>query len=258
MYIDAHAHLTDEVFTNNLKEIISNAKDNNVELIISCGYDINSSIKSLDIASDYNFIYSTFGIHPQEAPRVSEDLYAIIENYLKDNNKIIAIGEIGLDYHYGKDEKEFQIPCFIRQLEIAKKYNYPIVVHAREAVKESIDILHDFNLCGMFHCYSGNIEETKQLLDMGYYFGFDGPITFKKNDEIIKILKYIPIDRIITETDAPYLTPTPFRGKTNQPMYIKYIVEKIAEVKEIDVIDVSNQIKANTLTLFSKIQNLGK
>lgn len=249
---DSHAHLTDIQFSEDLESIIKYAKDNNVNRIINCTTTIEDSIKSLQIANNNANVYTTFGIHPLDINK-SEIDNNIFEKYLK-NDKVIAIGEIGLDYHYSKETKKLQKTYFETQMDIAEKYALPVIVHARESINDAIDIINHFNVTGVFHCFSGNIHQLKYILDLGYYIGFDGPITFKNNNETIKNALYCPIDRIFCETDSPYLTPVPYRGKRNEPMYVKYIYEKLCEIKNMTLEEVDVIIEKNILTLFNKIK----
>ena len=182
-------------------------------------------------------------------------IWIIDINIIKDlakNKKVVAIGEIGLDYHYDNTNKELQQKYFINQLEIANEINLPVVVHDRDAHKDILDTLKSIkiNNAGVVHCFSGSVEMAKELLKLGYYLGFDGPITFKNAQKTIEVLKYIPLDRILIETDAPYLTPVPFRGKRNNSMYLVHVIDKIAEIKGLDSEEISNITFNNAKTLF--------
>ena len=246
--IDTHAHLTDTRFEN-IEEVINNAFNNGIKFIINNTSNIKDSFKSLELAEKYKNIYSTFGVHPLDVETIEADFEEIIIQNIS-HPKVVAIGEIGLDYHYSEETKDKQKEILKSQCFIAEKYNKPVVIHAREAVRDTINILKNFNLKGVFHCYSGSVEELKEILEMGYFIGFDGPITFKKNQEYIEILKNTPLERILCETDSPYLAPVPFRGKTNEPSLVKYIYEKISEIKEIDITTLRKTVHSNALELF--------
>jgi len=253
--IDTHAHLTDEKLISTVEDIIENAKLAGVKKIISCGYDIESSLKSVEFSLKYDEVYATFGIHPHDANKANEESFQVIKEHLN-NPKIVAIGECGLDFHYNLSPKDDQIKCFIRHLEIASEYNMPVSVHSRESMKDIINILSDFkdNITGVLHFFTGNFDEMEKLYDMGFYFGIDGPVTFKSGGDIRNLVKKMPLDRIVLETDCPYMTPVPNRGKINQPSYLTYVLETVSEIKEISPEELSETIWKNTLNLFPRLR----
>ena len=258
-FIDAHSHYNDEQFNNDLEEVVKRTKEEGITKVICAGYDISSSKKSIEISSKYDFIYSTCGISPND---VSDKLNNI-EEMMKEleelftNKKIVAVGEIGLDYHWNTENKEIQKEFFIRQIELANKYDLPIQIHTREAVIDTIQILKDNPVMkkGMFHCCPLNRELVKEALKLDFYISFAGPITFKNSKNAEEIINMVPLNRIIIETDSPYLAPEPKRGTRNESMNVKYIAQKIAEFKNISVEEVAEQTYNNVLDLFGKISN---
>lgn len=251
---DTHAHYDDDAFNEDRDELLAALPKNDVKCVINQGIDIKTSKFSIELAEKYDYIYAAVGIQPQEVYK--EESLSEIEK-LAGHPKVVAIGEIGLEYHYDVAPHELQMDYFEKQIEIANKLNLPIVVHNREAHADTLSILKrtPAKANGVIHCFSGSVETAKEFLKLGYFLGFDGPITFKNAKTAIEVLNYIPLDRILVETDAPYLTPMPLRGNRNNSMYIKYILEKIAEVKHISVDEVANITVKNSLNLFSRVDN---
>lgn len=235
MLFDTHVHLNDEVYEN-YDKIIKEALKENVNKMMVIGFDLNSSIKAVKIAKEYPFIYAAIGIHPSEANKEYESDLIELEKLICD--KVVAIGEIGLDYHYDGVIKNNQKDLFVKQLKIAKKYNLPITIHSRDACKDTVDILKEHKDCykkGIMHCYAYSYETSKELEKLGFIFAFGGVVTYKNAKEIKEVISRINIEKIILETDAPYLTPTPYRGKTNEPKYIKYVAEEISKIKGLPI-----------------------
>ena len=259
-FIDAHSHYNDEKFDDDLKEVIERTKNEGITKIICAGYDIFSSKKSIEISSEYDFIYSTCGISPNDVPENFENINQILDELeqLIINRKIVAVGEIGLDYYWNTENKEIQKEFFIKQIELANKYNLPIQIHTREAVMDTIEILKANPVIkkGMFHCCPLNRELVKEALKLGFYISFAGTITFKNSKNAEEIVNMVPLDKIIIETDSPYLAPEPKRGTRNECMNVKYIAKKIAEFKNISIEEVAEQTYTNVLNLFEKINNL--
>jgi TatD DNase family protein len=249
MYIDSHCHLSKEYY-DSLDEIVNKAKEKNVNTLIISGCDKNGIIEGLDIINKYDNIYMTIGFHPSEANITTEEDLIWLENLIKENDKIIAVGEIGLDYYWVKDNKELQRDLFRRQLDIATRLNLPVVIHSREATQESYDILKEYNLKGIIHCYSGSLEMAKEYIKLGYKIGIGGVVTFK-NTNLVDVVKEIDLKDITLETDSPYLAPTPYRGKQNSPEYIPLIAEKIAEIKNITKEEVGKTTTNNVKELFN-------
>ena len=252
MYIDSHCHLSKEYYEN-LDETINKAKENKVEILIISGCDKKGIREGLDIINKYENIYMTIGFHPSEANITLEEDLIWLETLIKDNKKILAVGEIGLDYYWVKDNKELQRTLFRRQLDIATRLNMPVVIHSREATQETYDILKEYNLRGIIHCYSGSLEMAKKYIKLGYKIGIGGVVTFK-NTNLVEVVKEIDIKDITLETDSPYLAPTPYRGKQNSPEYIPIIAEKIAEIKEIKKEEVG-EITTSTVTSLFDLKN---
>lgn len=261
-FFDSHSHYNDEKFDEDRKEIIQETYNSGVTKFICAGYDIESSKLSLEIANGYNFIYSIVGISPNDVPKSLSEVDLVleeIENIIKQdkNNKIVAIGEIGLDYYWNKENKDIQREVFIKQIELANKYNKPIVIHTREAVDDTLKILREnsVNNKGVFHCCPLNRELVKQGLDLGFYISFAGPVTFKNSKNAEEIVNMVPINKILIETDSPYLAPEPKRGTRNDSRNVKHIAEKIAEFKGIAVEDVAKHTYENAIKVF-KINNM--
>ncbi len=237
MIFDTHCHLYDEKFNENINEIIKRCFENNVSLIMLVGDNIKNSKTCIKTSLEIEGVFSSIGIHPMEIDSISiED----IEKEIQDNisNKTLSIGEIGLDYYWEKDEdtKKRQKEYFIKQIEIANKLNLPIIVHARDSVEDAIDILKK-NPClkkGVFHCFSGSVEQMKEIVKLGFYIGLDGPVTYKNANTPKQIAKEVPLDRLVIETDSPYLPPVPKRGEINYPYYLNYVIEEIARIREVE------------------------
>ena len=258
-FFDNHAHLDDEKFDIDRKEVIENIQNEDIGFI-SAGYNLESSKKAIELSKKYSFIYATCGISPNDIPQTEDELWKNlkkIEELAKENKKVLAIGEIGLDYYWEKDKemKKIQKKAFIEQINIANKLELPIVIHTRDAVMDTLEILkeNDVRNKGIFHCCPLNRELVKEGLKLGFYISCAGPVTFKNSKNADEIIKMIPNDKILIETDSPYLSPEPLRGKRNNPINVKYIAEKIAEVKgktaeEIGKITYENAKKAYKIT----------
>lgn len=249
MIIDTHMHIFDERYENQ-EETIKFALENNVKKMIVVGFDKESSLKALELSKKYDFIYLSVGLHPSEVKK-EEDKELIWLKDILNNEKVISIGEIGLDYYWDKTFKEEQKHYFKKQIELAKEYNLPIIVHCRDAVQDCFDILKDSNVKGVMHCYSGSLEMAKEFIKRGYYLGIGGVVTFKNAIEIKRVVEEIDINFLLSETDSPYLTPVPFRGKLNQPAYTKYVVEEIAKIKNLPMEKVEETLEENTKRLFN-------
>ncbi|NLC87997.1 MAG: TatD family hydrolase [Clostridiaceae bacterium] len=259
-FFDSHSHYNDEKFDEDRDEIIIKTKEEGITKWICAGYDINSSKLSVKIAEKYPFIYSICGISPNDVPEKIEEIEGMIKDIEQliqndKNNRIVAIGEIGLDYYWNKENKEIQQEIFKKQIDLANKYNIPIVIHTREAVMDTIEILknNNVNKRGIFHCCPLNRELVKEALKMDYYISFAGPITFKNSKNAKEIVEMVPLNRILIETDSPYLSPEPQRGIRNDSRKVKFVAEKIAEFKEITLEEVAKQTYKNALEVFNKI-----
>ncbi len=229
MMIDTHCHLGKEDYEN-VEVVIKNMENN---IMIASGVNNETNQEVLELIKKYPNVYGVIGIHPNEVSTSNEASINWIEAQLK-NPKIVGIGEIGLDYHYGIEEKELQKQIFKQLLELARKYNLPVVIHTRDAIEETYQILKEFkDLKIILHCYSGSVEMAQQFLKLNVYFGIGGVVTFKNSRVLKEVVKMIPLDHILLETDSPYLTPEPFRGQKNEPKNILLVAQTIAQIKEI-------------------------
>ena len=253
---DSHSHLNDEKFDEDREEQIKKICESGVSNFITAGYSVESSKKALEIAKKYDFIYTTAGVSPNDIPQTEEELWkqlAEIEKIVEKNKeKICAIGEIGLDYYWNTDNRELQKKAFIEQIKIANKYNLPIVIHTREAVMDTLQILKENKVTktGVFHCCPQNRELIKEGLKLGFYISFAGPITFKNSKNANEMIELVPDDRLLIETDSPYLSPEPVRGRRNIPANVKHIAQKIADVKNMPIENVAKMTFENTCRIF--------
>lgn len=251
--IDTHCHLNSEIFMKDIDKSFSILEIDEI-LVNVIGTDIYDSKLSIELSKKYNNSFSTIGIHPCNVYQLilSKAIDELESLYLENKNKIIAIGEIGLDYHYEDTKKEKQKEFFIAQIELSIKYNLPLVLHIRDAHDDAIEILKSYsNLSSVvIHCYSDNLNYMKQYLSLGFYISISGIVTFKNAKELQSIIKYIPKDKLLTETDSPYLAPTPHRSSTNIPSYIKCINEYISDLLNINIFDFNNQVFSNAIKCF--------
>ena len=249
---DSHAHYNDENFDLDRNSLLEEIFNFGVTNIINAGYSVESSKNALEIAKNYDFIYTTSGISPNDIDDFKKEDLNTIEEIAK-NDKCKAIGEIGLDYYWNKENKELQKEVFISQIKIANKLNLPIVIHTREAIYDTLDILKQ-NECikkGVFHCCPLNVDLVREGLKLGFYISFAGPITFKNSKNADEIIKMVPNDRILIETDSPYLSPEPLRGTRNDSRNVKYMAQKIADVKGIPIEEVAKMTYENTKIIFN-------
>ena len=255
-FFDNHAHLDDEKFDEDREEIIEKIHKDEIDKFVSAGYSLESSKKSIELSKKYDFIYSTCGVSPNDIPQTEEELWKEldeIKKLAKENKKVVAIGEIGLDYHWNTENKELQKKAFVEQIKIANELNLPIQIHTRDAVMDTLEILkqNNVNKKGIFHCCPLNRELVKEGLKLGFYISFAGPVTFKNSKNANEIIEMVPNDKMLIETDSPYLSPEPFRGKRNDPRNVKFIAKKIAEVKNITVEEVANITYENAMKVFN-------
>lgn len=247
--VDTHCHLNHKDFNDDREDIFKEIEEN-MEFVVNIGYDLSSSRKSLEYAEKYKNVYATVGLHPTD---IGDEWNPIVENALLEmgkNEKVVAIGEIGLDYHWMTKNESIQKQWFREQMEIARKLNKPVVIHTREATEDTVKILKEFpDLHGIVHCYPGSYEIAMEVIG-NYYFGIGGVLTFKNSKKMVEVVKKLPLERLVIETDAPYLTPEPFRGKRNLPEYVKYVVEKIAEIKGVSVEEVAKITNQNAKEVY--------
>ena len=248
--VDVHAHLTDQKF-DDVEQVVLNAEENGVGKIICSAYNLLSSQQAVDLSKRFNQVYANVGIHPENVEEWSEETIKNLENLSK-NSKIVAIGEIGLDYYWRQDTKEKQKQIFVDQINLANKLNLPIVVHSREAMGDTIEILKNNcpNKESLLHCYSGSVESAKILMDLGFSFSFGGVVTFSNAKTAVEVVKSLPIEKILLETDCPYLTPVPFRGKRNEPKNVVYVADMIARIKNMTIEEVAEKTTENAKRLF--------
>lgn len=260
-FFDSHAHYDDEKFDADREDVIKNIYNSGVTKFVSAGYNISSSKFGVQIAHEYPYIYTTVGISPNDVEDTVEktdnslqELTKIIEQERENNikSKIVGIGEIGLDYYWNSENKEIQKYTFIKQIEIANKFNLPIVIHTREAVMDTIQILKENPVKekGIFHCCPLNRELVKEALKLGFYISFAGPVTFKNSKNADEIIQMVPDDKMLIETDSPYLAPEPVRGRRNNSQNVKYIAEKIATVKNLKIEEIAEITYNNAKNIF--------
>lgn len=252
MIFDTHTHLNDKKFCD--YDIATLLKGVDGVIVASC--DIDSNYTGLELANKYPNIFTTLGIHPHDSKTYNDGIERfLINNY--NNPKVVAIGEIGLDYYYNFSDKETQKKIFIRQLQLANQFKLPVVFHIRDAMGDFIEILNNnknlLNNGGVVHSYSGSVETAKELIKLGMYLSFNGIITFKNSKKAVEVIKEIPLNNILIETDCPYLTPEPYRGQINLPMYVVKVAEKIAEIKNISKEEVLNVTYQNAQKVFVKL-----
>lgn len=253
MLFDSHAHYNDDRFSDDVDELLSQMVDNNVTRIMNACSSIDEIEYNLELCEKYPFMYASVGVHPHEVHSMTDSDIETLKKY-SCHEKVKAIGEIGLDYYYDNSPRDLQKKWFARQLELAREVKLPVIIHDRDAHSDTLQILKNGKVIdcgGVFHCYSGSAEMAKDVLDMGMYIAFGGSITFKKAQKPVEAVKYVPLDRILIETDCPYLTPEPFRGKRNSSLYIHLVAEKIAQIKEVSVEEVENITFENAKKCFN-------
>lgn len=256
MIFDSHTHLNAEQFNDDIPETIERAKELGVTKMAVVGFDTPTIEKSLQLSHDYSNIYSIIGWHPTEAGSYTKDIEKKLQEQLT-MPKVVALGEIGLDYYWMEDPKEVQAEVFRRQIAIAKEMNLPISIHTREALADTYQILKEDirDIGGIMHSFSGDFEWAKRFLDLGMHISFSGVVTFKKAQDVQEAATHVPLDRLLVETDAPYLAPVPYRGKRNEPGYTRYTVEKIAELRNLPIEEVALQTWKNAHRLFRIAEN---
>ena len=246
MLFDTHAHMDDRAFDEDREELLNNLPSQGLALVMNPGCSLESSRNAVELAGHYDYIYAAVGSHPDAADEVNEEVLEEYRKLCKLNPKVKAIGEIGLDYHYEDIPREIQLKAFRMQMELAKELKLPAIVHEREAHEDGMAVVREFpEVTGVFHCYSGSAEMARQLVDKGWYIGFTGVLTFKNARKAIEVASSIPLERIVLETDCPYMSPEPFRGKRNDPGRLYRMAEKLAEIRgksleEIHEITVEN------------------
>jgi TatD DNase family protein len=252
MLFDTHAHYYDEQFQQDLPEVISRAIQNGVGYILTASSDIASSVENISLAQKYSIFYAAVGVHPHEAADLNNSIISALADFAE-NPKVVAIGEIGLDYYYDNSPREAQKIWFAKQISLARNVKLPIIVHDRDAHEDTVGILRSENareVGGVLHCYTGSVEMARQILDMGFMISIAGPVTFKNAKKLIEVVKYVPDDMLLIETDSPYLTPEPYRGMRNESANVKLVAEKVAKIKGRSLEYISETTTSNAKRLF--------
>ena len=248
MFIDTHLHLSYN-YGDDPENFVSESLKNDVGQLIVSACDMEAMLESENLLKEFPDLYFSFGFHPEFSLEVGEKELLFLERKLKSNNRIVGVGEIGLDYHYGKENRKEQILLFEKQLKLAEKYNLPVVIHSRDATQDTYEILKKNDVRGVIHCFSGSLEMALNYIELGFYIGIGGVVTFK-NSNLQDVVKKIPLSSIVLETDSPYLAPDPYRGQTNSSKYIPIIAAKIASLKEISINEVMQVTTNNAIKLF--------
>ena len=251
MLFDTHAHLDDQAFDQDRQELLRSLQDQGVGLVMNPGCSLESSKNAIALAEKYDFVYAAVGSHPDAANEVDEEVIEQYRKLCKLHRKVKAIGEIGIDYHYEDIPRALQLKAFRMQMELARQLQLPVIVHEREAHEDGMKVVQEFpEVTGVFHCYSGSLEMAKALVNKGWYIGFTGVLTFKNARKVLEVAAGIPKDRIVIETDCPYMAPEPFRGKRNHPGYIYRMAEKLAQLWDMPVEQVQEITTENGKRLY--------
>lgn len=239
---DSHAHYDDESFNEDREAVIKELRERGIVGVLNCGASLQGARASVELADNYDFFYAAVGLHPEHADMLNEEILKELKEMAK-NVKVKAIGEIGLDYYYEENPpREIQKAAFRAQLKLAKELKLPVVIHDRDAHEDTINLLKEFpEVKGVLHCFGGSVEFATECLKLGYYIGFTGVVTFKNAKKIIEVAKEVPLDRMLVETDCPYMAPVPYRGKRNRSDYIEFVIEKLAEIKGISADEIAEQ-----------------
>jgi len=252
MFFDSHAHLNDGRFDKDREQVLENAKENGISYIMNPGADLETSVQAVDLAARYSVVYAAVGVHPHDVKDMDEITLELLKGLAR-KDKVMAIGEIGLDFYYDHSPRDIQREWFRQQIQLAHEVNLPIIIHDRDANDETFNILKDekaFNTGVVLHCYSGSAELAKQYVRLGAYISIAGPVTYSNARKTVEVVKAIPLEYLFIETDSPYLTPVPHRGKRNEPAYVKHVAEKIAEIKGINVEEVGLKTTENAKKFF--------
>lgn len=253
MIFDTHAHYDDDAFDEDRDTLLSGMKEAGVEYIVNVGASMASSERSVVLAKKYPFVYAAVGVHPDEVGELDEEKFSQLREWSK-LDKVKAIGEIGLDYYWDKEKHDLQKHWFMRQMELANEVKLPMIVHSREAAKDTLDMViaaKPLELSGIIHCYSYSVEQAREYLNMGYYLGIGGVLTFKNAKKLKEVAEYAPLSQIVLETDCPYLAPTPYRGKRNNSSMIAYVAEELAAIKQVPVEEVLRITNENGRKLYN-------
>lgn len=248
---DTHAHYDSDSFDEDRENVIKELKENGVIGVLNCGSDLYGLRKSVELAKEFDMFYAAVGIHPENADEFNEDVVKEIKEFVK-NEKVKAIGEIGLDYYWEENPpREVQKEVFRAQMKLADELNLPVVIHDRDAHKDTLEIMKEFpNVIGVVHCFSGSVEFAKECIKLGYYIGFTGVLTFKNAKKLVDVCREMPAERMLVETDCPFMAPVPFRGKRNKSDYIEYIIDKMSEIRGISGEEMNEILLNNKKKLF--------
>ena len=252
---DTHAHYYDEKFDDDRAQVLSSLKDGGVCGVVDCGCDLSSSLKAIELSEKYDFIYAAVGIHPHETAEAGANDFDEIKK-LFSKEKVVAVGEIGLDYHYDFSPREVQLTFFERQIILSKELDLPIIVHDREAHEDTMNLLKKYKPKGVVHCFSGSAEMAKEVLKLGMYIGLGGAVTFKNARKPLEVAAIIPDDRLLLETDCPYMAPVPFRGSRCDSTMIAYTAQKLAEERGCEVQSLIDKCRVNAKELFKLTQSM--
>ena len=252
MLFDTHCHINDKAYDADRREILTRAAASGVGLMLCPATDMETSRACIDLAYSCDGVYAAVGIHPELAATVTPEDAERLRQWVRGEKKVVAIGEVGLDYHWPEPAREIQQAVFIDMVKLAVELDVPIIIHDREAPGATLDILRQYGkgIRGVFHCYSGSLEMTAELLRMGFYFGFDGPLTYPNSKRARRVAENLPLDRILIETDSPYLTPQAHRGQRNEPAYVRYVAEELAALRNISVEEAARITTENGRRLF--------
>lgn len=248
--IDSHAHLTDEKF-DDIPQVLKNAKESGIEKVVCSAYNLSSSAEAVKLSEKYDNIFANVGLHPENVDEFSEGYFSKLKELYK-SPKVVAVGEIGLDYHFTSENRDFQKEIFEKQLLLANQLNLPAVIHSRDAMGDTIGILkkHKLKRENLLHCFSGSLESAKILMELGFSFSFGGVVTFNNAKNVVEVVKGLPLERILLETDCPYMAPVPFRGQRNEPKNVVYIADAISRIKGITIEEVAKITTQNAERLF--------
>lgn len=252
MLIDTHAHYDDDAFDEDREELLNSLQASGIPFIVNVGASIASTVKTIELTKQYPFVYGSVGVHPNETAELNEENFSWLKESTK-LEKIVAVGEIGLDYYWDEPERHIQMEWFDRQMELAKEVKLPAIIHSRDAAKETLDMIIAANLRnvgGVIHCFSYSKEMAKSYLDMGFYLGIGGVITFKNAKKLKEVVEYAPLDQLVLETDCPYLAPEPNRGKRNSSLNLMYVAQEIAKIKNMDYNEVLKITEQNARKLY--------
>ena len=251
MLFDTHAHLDDRAFDEDRAELLAALPQQGLALVMNPGCSLESSRSAVALANSHDYIYAAVGSHPDVADEVNEEVLEEYRTLCKQNPKVKAIGEIGLDYYYEDIPRETQLKAFRMQMELARELDLPVIVHERDAHEDGMNVVREFpDVKGVFHCYSGSAEMARQLVNLGWYIGFTGVLTFKNARKAVEVAASIPLDRIVLETDCPYMAPVPFRGKRNDPGKLCHMAEKLAEIRGLTAEEVQRITTENGKRLY--------